>query len=84
MRSRIALSYHEKFVHNPLTCPTCHRVVKNLPRHTLKKDTDNLKLYAKCEHCGKGFTNWTALRNHEMNVHMKSRPFKYVQIQLSK
>ena len=75
-KSRVALNYHEKIVHNPSSCPSCGRVVKNLHRHTLLKHTDNSKLHAKCEHCGKGFTDRCHLRNHEMNVHIKARPFK--------
>ena len=75
-RSRAALTYHEKVVHNPSTCPTCYKVVKNLWRHTRLKHTDNSKLHSKCEHCGKGFTDSSAMRNHEMSVHIKARPFK--------
>ena len=76
MKGKNTLNYHEKTVHNPSTCPKCDKVVKSLYRHTLTKHTDNSKLHAKCEHCGKGFMDRSALRVHEMNVHIKARPFK--------
>ena len=76
LSNKYALHYHEKKVHNPETCPTCHKEVKNLRRHNLTSHTDNSLLKFKCDICGKGFGENAILRNHEMNVHIKSRPFR--------
>ena len=73
---KIALTYHEKKVHNPKQCPTCYKVVKNLRYHTLRNHTENSTLKRKCEHCGKGFVDKNQLKSHEMNVHIKARPFR--------
>ena len=76
MRSKIALSAHEKKVHNPEPCPICSKVVKKLRGHILTSHTDNSTLKVRCENCGKGFKDNGTLKSHEMNVHIKTRPFR--------
>ena len=76
LANRSALRSHEKRSHNPKRCPTCSKLVKNLRRHTLQVHTDDSDLKHQCDSCGKGFSDKQALKIHEMNVHIKARPYK--------
>ena len=74
--SRLTLNAHEKRSHNEQSCPVCFKLVKNLRTHTLDVHTEDSRLRLQCDSCGKGFHEISKLRKHEMNVHIKTRPFK--------
>ena len=76
LANRSSLRSHEKRSHNPKRCPTCSKLVKNLRRHTMQVHTDDSDRKHQCDSCGKGFSDKQALKIHEMNVHIKARPYK--------
>ena len=69
-------SQHVRKVHNPQFCSLCDRTFKNLKRHTENVHVDDSKKRFLCTDCGKGFLDRSNLSSHQMNVHIKSRPYK--------
>jgi len=71
------LRSHMKFGHKEATtCDLCGETFKNIEMHKkTKHQTDEEKRY-KCGQCGKGFGVKDYLKVHEMNMHIKSRPFQ--------
>ena len=67
---------HTMKVHNPRICPICGKTVKVLKSHLKKAHTDDSEKPFQCDKCGKGFCEKAHLRAHQMNVHLKMRPYK--------
>ena len=63
-------------VHNPTICPICGKTVKVLKVHLKKAHTDDSEKPFHCDQCGKGFCETAHKRAHQMNVHLKMRPYK--------
>ena len=72
----IRLKAHMKKVHEPEICQMCGKYVKILKRHMENIHKDDSEKKVKCEQCGKGLNDQTHLRIHQMNVHLKTRPYK--------
>ena len=70
------LRKHERKVHREKSCDICGAVVKNLKGHMEAIHSKDSDKKAQCLDCGKGFIDKTKLKNHQMNVHIKSNPFK--------
>lgn len=71
----INLANHVRNVHRPKQCPHCSQYFKDVRIHinTMHKLDKDKKF--QCKSCGKGFCEQAAMRKHEMNVHIKSRPY---------
>ena len=75
----IGLASHRDKVHSQkLPCPHCHKLLPSrvkLEYHMISHKTPEEKKYI-CEKCGKRFGWSHHLAKHEMNVHVRSRPYK--------
>ena len=70
------LKQHIKTHEETLPCPHCGIKVKNIDAHIASVHTpDELKRY-QCPDCGKGFADSGNLHKHQMNVHLKLRPYR--------
>ena len=70
------LKQHIKTHEETLPCPHCGIKVKNIDAHIAAIHTpDELKRY-QCPDCGKGFADSGNLHKHQMNVHLKLRPYR--------
>jgi len=71
------LKAHTKYSHREAsTCELCGDTFKNIEMHTkTMHKTDKEKRY-KCSQCEKAFAVKNSLKLHEMNVHIKSRPYQ--------
>ena len=69
-------SDHNYRSHNPQTCNICGKSFKQLKRHMEVVHSDDSQKRFLCPDCGKGFVDISALSNHQMNVHIKTRPYK--------
>ena len=57
-------------------CPHCGQKVRLLDDHIMSVHTpDELKPF-QCSECTKGFISKIQLKKHQMNVHLKLRPYK--------
>jgi len=56
-------------------CTFCGEMIKNMPRHIKTMHTEDRDKKHPCDECGKGFYEITALKSHQMSVHIKARPF---------
>ena len=56
-------------------CALCGEMIKNMPRHIKTMHTEDRDKKHVCNECGKGFSEITALKSHQMSVHIKARPF---------
>lgn len=56
-------------------CTVCGEMIKNMPRHMKTMHTEDRLKKHPCDECGKGFGEITALKSHQMSVHIKARPF---------
>ena len=57
-------------------CPHCGIKVRKLILHIQTVHTPDEKKKHQCQDCGKGFLYAELLKKHEMNVHLKLRPYK--------
>ena len=75
----IGLASHRDRVHSQkVPCPTCHKLLPSkikLEYHMISHMAPEEKKYC-CEKCGKKFGWSHHLAKHEMNVHVRSRPYK--------
>ena len=75
----IGLASHRDKLHSQqLPCPHCHKLLPSkvkLEYHMISHKTPEEKKYI-CEKCGKRFGWSHHLAKHEMNVHVRSRPYK--------
>ena len=54
----------------------CLKPVKNMKVHMKSMHIPDSEKEFQCNACEKGFCESFRLRNHQMNVHIKSRPYK--------
>ena len=74
--NRDGLLKHLKIHKERLPCPQCGIKVRNVDNHIEAVHTpDELKSH-QCPDCGKGFINTLNLEKHQMNVHLKLRPYR--------
>ncbi len=70
------LMAHLKSHEEALPCPHCGIKVKHLDIHIATVHLpDKLKSH-QCQDCGKGFKNISKLKVHQMNMHLKLRPYR--------
>ena len=67
---------HHKKVHNPRTCSICGKTVKNVRSHIAIMHQEDSEKRFLCPQCGKGFIDSSSLGHHQMNLHIRSRPYK--------
>ena len=58
-----------------LPCPHCGVKVRRLDVHISAKHTPDHEQKYQCQDCGKGFGELRILKAHQMNVHLKLRPY---------
>ena len=72
-----ALKKHVAQTHMPAkTCTLCGKQVKNLKLHMKITHTEDQDKPYQCEDCGKGFADKMMLKNHRINMHIKSTPYQ--------
>ena len=76
-RSESQLKQHLK-IHTQVKelCTICNKRFGNLKYHNLTMHTRDEDKKYQCQDCGKGFQHELALKDHRMNVHIKSRPYE--------
>ena len=75
-KSKSALKNHMKFHAEKTPCTQCGLMVRRLHMHIKYVHTpDSMKKY-QCLDCGKGFWEQRALQAHQMNIHLKLRPYR--------
>lgn len=63
-------------VHRPKTaCDLCGKLVARMREHMESMHQAESEMSYRCDLCGKGFPNSQKLRDHNMNVHLKLRPY---------
>ena len=67
---------HNKSVHNPQICNICGKTFKKLKRHMEVVHCDDSQKRFLYPDCGKGCVDSSTLKSHQMNVHIKARPYK--------
>jgi len=65
------LTHQEK-----VECTICNVKVRKLEFHMKRMHASDEEKRYQCNVCGKGFVESQALNNHQMNVHLKLRPYK--------
>ena len=66
---------HINKVHRPSVCNICGKSVKSMNRHIQEAHTKDSDKRFQCPDCEKGFHDKNRLKVHQMNVHIRSRPF---------
>ena len=66
---------HIKKVHRPSLCKVCGKYVKHINKHIQEAHTKDSDKRFQCPDCEKGFHDKQRLKVHQMNVHIRSRPF---------
>lgn len=67
---------HTKLTHKEKsTCPHCGVKVKKLRIHILDAHTKDEDKKYQCPDCGKGFNEKKKMEKHQMNVHLKLKPY---------
>jgi len=63
-------------IHKPKTaCDFCGKLVSRMKEHLETMHKDESEMRFRCDLCGKGFSTNNKLRDHDMNVHLKLRPY---------
>jgi len=76
-RSYLQLKEHMKKVHVEKTaCNICGVMVKDIKEHHETVHMEDVYKKYRCEDCGKGFNENQKLKDHQMNVHLRLRPYK--------
>ena len=57
-------------------CKICNKEVRQLKRHMETSHTPDDQKAHQCPDCGKGFGDMYRLKKHQMNMHLKLRPYK--------
>ena len=71
-----AVRSHKHVVHKEKSaCPHCGIIVSQLKKHIMTVHTQDAEKKYKCQDCGKGFIEIGALKQHQMNMHLKLRPY---------
>jgi len=65
------LTHQEK-----VECTICNVKVRKIEFHMKRMHASDEDKRYRCNVCGKGFVESQALNNHQMNVHLKLRPYK--------
>ena len=76
MRSPNSLKCHQKKVHNATVCNVCGKVIKNIKQHMGEMHIEQSKKKYQCNKCERGFMTKQKLEDHNMNVHIKSQPYR--------
>jgi len=59
-----------------IECTQCNTKVRNLEKHIARMHTSDENKEHQCQECGKGFITKRTLNIHQMNVHLKLRPYE--------
>ena len=63
-------------IHRPKTaCDFCGKLVSRMREHMESMHQADSEMSYRCDLCGKGFPTSQKLRDHDMNVHLKLRPY---------
>ena len=63
-------------IHKPKTaCNFCGKLVSRMRDHVESMHQADSEMSFRCDLCGKGFATNQKLRDHNMNVHLKLRPY---------
>ena len=74
--SDYSLKTHIKKIHEEKpTCSVCGIKVRNLMSHMESIHTKDEDKKYQCQDCGKGFNQQRKLEYHQINMHLKTRPF---------
>ena len=74
--SQNKLKCHMKFHGKKEECPICKKKVRSIANHKqIMHKSDEEKKF-QCNLCGKGFSDPRSLKKHNMNVHLKLRPYE--------
>ena len=57
-------------------CPICHKRFRELRQHIETSHMSDEERKYQCKTCGKGFISLSYLKSHNMNVHLKLRPYE--------
>ena len=75
-KEKSLLKHHMKVHAERKPCPHCGLQVRRLNEHIISIHTpDELRPF-QCSECTKGFASSNQLKHHQMNVHLKLRPYK--------
>ena len=76
-QSETSLKQHIKKVHaEKSVCTICGKEVRNLEEHIMSIHKSDEERKFQCSKCGKGFALKNGLEKHDMNVHLKLRPYE--------
>ena len=74
--NKSSLKGHMKCHAEKTPCTHCGLMVRSLELHVMYVHTpDNMKKF-QCPDCGKGFWGLKDLKSHQMNIHLKLRPYR--------
>jgi len=74
--NRQSLRIHISLVHKEKSaCPHCGVKVRKLGLHIRTVHTQDAEKKYKCQDCGKGFVDVRTMKIHQMNIHLKLRPY---------
>ena len=70
------MAVHMRNTHrtNKTTCEECGKEYRNIQAHMMTVHTADSEKDFQCTDCGKGFARPYMLKDHQINVHIKSRP----------
>jgi len=74
--SQHKLKIHMLIHEDKKVCTICDKEVRYLERHIKAVHTSDDKKSQHCPDCGKGFSSLYEVKKHQMNVHLKLRPYK--------
>ena len=75
LTSKGSLKKHMETHQDKKPCPECGLLVRKMKEHMdTVHSPEHLKKY-QCQECGKGFREKAILNNHNMNVHLRTRPY---------
>ena len=76
LKNRVFLTKHKREKHELKACKICFKKVSHMREHMLALHTVDREKPYQCDKCDKGFIGSQQLRNHQVSVHLKSRPYK--------
>ena len=69
------LQVHQRVHGEKSVCPICNMNVRSLKRHIQSHHTAEEDKRFPCSKCGKGFVDKTTLKQHDLAVHLKLKPW---------